>query len=42
MAIVDTAPGDIVVRNHNLKHASFGGGKVRRMFTATDVHHEHL
>jgi hypothetical protein len=26
-------PGDLLVFNHNLKHASFGGGTRRRMFT---------
>lgn len=30
---LDTQPGDIVLFNHNLKHASFGGNKRRRMFT---------
>ena len=30
---LDTQPGDILVFNHNLKHASFGGNKRRRMFT---------
>ena len=30
---VETRPGDVVVFNHNLKHASFGGGQRRRMFT---------
>lgn len=28
-----TDAGDVVVFDHNLKHASFGGGKRRRMFT---------
>ena len=31
--ILETNPGDIVVFNHGLKHASFGGSKRRRMFT---------
>jgi ectoine hydroxylase-related dioxygenase (phytanoyl-CoA dioxygenase family) len=26
-------PGDVVVFNHNLKHAAFGGSARRRMFT---------
>lgn len=30
---VETNPGDLIIFNHNLKHASFGGGKRRRMFT---------
>ena len=31
--IVETNPGDIVIFNHDLYHASFGGGPRRRMFT---------
>ncbi|HAA76426.1 TPA: hypothetical protein DCE37_15030 [Candidatus Latescibacteria bacterium] len=30
---LETKPGDIVCFNHNLKHAAFGGGSRRRMFT---------
>jgi Phytanoyl-CoA dioxygenase (PhyH) len=30
---LETTPGDVVVFNHNTKHASFGGSKTRRMFT---------
>jgi phytanoyl-CoA dioxygenase PhyH len=30
---LETQPGDIVCFNHNTKHASFGGGQRRRMFT---------
>ncbi len=30
---LETMPGDVVCFNHNLKHAAFGGGKRRRMFT---------
>ncbi|MBI3831039.1 MAG: phytanoyl-CoA dioxygenase family protein [Planctomycetes bacterium] len=30
---LETKPGDIAVFHHNLKHASYGGGKNRRMFT---------
>ena len=30
---LETRPGDVVVFNHNLHHASFGGGQQRRMFT---------
>lgn len=30
---LDTTPGDILVFNHDLKHAAFGGSQRRRMFT---------
>jgi hypothetical protein len=30
---LETLPGDVVCFNHNTKHASFGGGGRRRMFT---------
>ena len=30
---LETQPGDVAVFNHNLKHAAFGGGGWRRMFT---------
>ena len=30
---LETVPGDIVCFNHNTKHAAFGGGTNRRMFT---------
>jgi hypothetical protein len=30
---LETKPGDVVVFNHNLKHAAFGGSSRRRMFT---------
>lgn len=30
---LETAPGDLVCFNHNLKHAAFGGSSRRRMFT---------
>lgn len=30
---LETKPGDVLVFNHNLKHAAFGGGGRRRMFT---------
>ena len=30
---VETEPGDVVVFMHSIKHASFGGGRRRRMFT---------
>jgi hypothetical protein len=30
---LDSRPGDVVVFNHNLMHAAFGGGHRRRMFT---------
>jgi len=29
----ETQPGDVVCFNHNIKHAAFGGGTRRRMFT---------
>jgi len=31
--VFETTPGDLVLFNHNTKHAAFGGGKRRRMFT---------
>jgi len=30
---LETKPGDILVFNHNTKHAAFGGSQARRMFT---------
>ena len=30
---LETQPGDLVIFNHDLYHASFGGGQRRRMFT---------
>ncbi|MEE2833846.1 MAG: phytanoyl-CoA dioxygenase family protein, partial [Candidatus Latescibacterota bacterium] len=30
---LEAEPGDLVVFNHRIKHASFGGGTSRRMFT---------
>ena len=30
---LETNPGDVVLFNHNTKHAAFGGGSRRRMFT---------
>ena len=30
---IEAEPGDLVVFNHRIKHASFGGGTSRRMFT---------
>ena len=32
-AALETTAGDVVVFNHNCKHAAFGGGGRRRMFT---------
>lgn len=32
-AVLKTQPGDLVMFNHNTKHAAFGGGVRRRMFT---------
>lgn len=34
-----TQPGDVVVFNHNIMHASFGGGTRRRMFTINLCNH---
>lgn len=31
--VFETTPGDLVLFNHNTKHAAYGGGKRRRMFT---------
>jgi hypothetical protein len=30
---LETSPGDLLLFNHNTKHAAFGGGTARRMFT---------
>ena len=30
---LETVPGDLLLFNHNTKHAAFGGGTHRRMFT---------
>jgi ectoine hydroxylase-related dioxygenase (phytanoyl-CoA dioxygenase family) len=30
---LETVPGDLLLFNHNTKHAAFGGGSARRMFT---------
>ena len=30
---LETIPGDLLLFNHNTKHAAFGGGSARRMFT---------
>ena len=30
---LETVPGDLLMFNHKIKHASFGGGSSRRMFT---------
>jgi len=30
---LETQPGDLILFNHNVKHAAFGGGERRRMFT---------
>ena len=42
---LESEPGDLVVFNHSLKHASFGGGDRRRMFTLNfqeRYHDEHI
>ncbi len=31
--VLETDPGDLLIFNHNIMHASFGGGGFRRMFT---------
>lgn len=36
---LESEPGDLLVFNHNLKHASFGGGTRRRMFTMNLCQH---
>ena len=36
---IETDPGDVVIFNHDLYHASFGGGGRRRMFTMNCTRH---
>ena len=36
---LETAPGDFVIFNHDLYHASFGGNARRRMFTMNNTRH---
>lgn len=36
---LESEPGDVVVFNHNLMHAAFGGNTRRRMFTLNMCHH---
>ena len=36
---LSTCPGDVVIFNHDLYHASFGGGNRRRMFTMNCTRH---
>jgi hypothetical protein len=36
---LETMPGAVVIFNHDLYHASFGGGKRRRMFTMNCTRH---
>ena len=36
---IESEPGDIVIFNHDLYHASYGGGKRRRMFTMNCTRH---
>lgn len=38
-AALETDPGDLVIFNHDLYHASFGGGRRRRMFTMNLTRH---
>ena len=47
--VLETTPGDLVLFNHDVFHASFGGGRRRRMFTmnvikraVTEADHERL
>jgi hypothetical protein len=37
--ILETDPGDLLIFNHNIMHASFGGGGFRRMFTLNLCRH---
>ena len=36
---LETRPGDLVIFNHDLFHASFGGNERRRMFTMNNTRH---
>ena len=36
---LESSPGDVVIFNHDLYHASFGGNKKRRMFTMNCTRH---
>ena len=36
---LESKPGDVVIFNHDLYHASFGGSKRRRMFTMNCIRH---
>jgi hypothetical protein len=38
-AVLTSQPGDVVVFDHNIMHASFGGGTRRRMFTLNLCRH---
>ena len=38
--VLDSQPGDVIVFNQRIKHASFGGNERRRMFTL-DVQQSH-
>lgn len=38
---LETKPGDLAVFHHNLKHASYGGSKRRRMFTMNLCQYPH-
>jgi hypothetical protein len=37
--VLETDPGDLLIFNHNIMHASFGGGGFRRMFTLNLCRH---
>jgi len=36
---LETQPGDVLIFNHRIKHASYGGGQRRRMFTLNCSEH---
>jgi hypothetical protein len=36
---LETTPGDLIVFNHDIYHASWGGGTRRRMFTMNCIKH---
>ena len=36
---LESSPGDVAIFNHDLYHASFGGGRQRRMFTMNCIRH---
>jgi hypothetical protein len=40
--VLDSDPGDLLIFNHNIMHASFGGGGFRRMFTLNMSRHAEI